>query len=122
MLIRLRGEKGFTLIELMIVIGIIGILAAIAIPQFGFYRKRSYNTAAQSDLKNFTTAQEAYYVDNAIYCSSEGLLVGTYGAYTSDKVTITVGTATVNTYVMRGRHSSGDLTYSISGPGGSITH
>ena len=45
------NQKGFTLIELMIVIAIIGILAAIAIPQFAAYRKKSYNAAAVSDLR-----------------------------------------------------------------------
>ena len=78
-------ERGFTLIELMIVIAIIGILAAIAIPQFAAYKTRSYNSAAQADLRNATTAQEAYFVDEQTYCSTTGTLIGaTYGLYMSE--------------------------------------
>ena len=62
-----RGQKGFTLIELMIVIAIIGILAAIALPQFAAYRKKAYNSAAVSDLKNFQTSMEAAFADNQNY-------------------------------------------------------
>ena len=51
----------------MIVIAIIGILAAIAIPQFAAYRKKAYNSAALSDLKNLKTSAEAYYADNQFY-------------------------------------------------------
>ncbi len=62
-----KGQKGFTLIELMIVIAIIGILAAIAIPQFAAYRTKAFNAAALSDLRNFKTTMEADYADNQQY-------------------------------------------------------
>ncbi len=62
-----KNEKGFTLVELMIVVAIIGILAAIAIPQFAKYRARAQNSAALSDLRNMRTDLEGFYAEWQAY-------------------------------------------------------
>jgi len=118
-----ENKGGFTLIELMIVIAIIGILAAIAIPQFSAYRTRSYNIAAKSDLKNFCIAQEAYFVNFATYADSAADIAGTtYGAFTTPGVAVTCNSGTTTYYNMSARHSSGDVTYTVRGSGGSISY
>ncbi len=59
----LSNKKGFTLIELIIVIGIIGVLAAIAIPVFAQYKARAYDSDTKSHLHNIYLACKSYWVD-----------------------------------------------------------
>jgi type IV pilus assembly protein PilA len=122
MLIKLNNNdpKGFTLIELMIVIAIIGILAAIAIPQFSAYRIRSCNSAAQSDLRNLAVAQEGYFVNENTYSSDVTTLsLAPYGFTQSKSVTVGAVGSTGG-YTISSFHAGGNKTYSLAGPGGTI--
>src|SRR5512145_2117032 len=60
-MLKLRSKKGFTLIELMIVVAIIGILAAIAIPNFMRFQARSRTTEARTNLGAIYTAQISFF-------------------------------------------------------------
>jgi type IV pilus assembly protein PilA len=64
---RISSRKGFTLVELLITVALLGVLATIAITQFTYYREKGYNAAANSDLKNTKTMLEAYFASNQFY-------------------------------------------------------
>src|SRR3989442_8196396 len=64
------NRKAFTLIELLIVVVIIGILAAIAIPKFANTKAKAYIAWMKSDLRNLVTAEEAYFADSVKYTAT----------------------------------------------------
>src|ERR1700749_159060 len=59
-----KGDEGFTMIELLVVVVIIGVLVAIAVPVYLNYRKGAANKSAASDVRGAITAIEQYYPDN----------------------------------------------------------
>jgi type IV pilus assembly protein PilA len=85
MLKTLRTSKGFTLIELMIVVAIIGILAAIAIPNFLQYQSRARQSEARTNLGGIFVSETAYLGENARYGSFSEIgftLAGATNRYT----------------------------------------
>src|SRR5437899_4951307 len=79
-----KGQKGFTLIELMIVVAIIGILAAIAIPNFLTYQMKSRQAEAKTNLQAIRTSNIAFQAERGCYISAaaEGVVVPAAGTKT----------------------------------------
>jgi type IV pilus assembly protein PilA len=77
MLRKLRNRKGFTLVELMIVVAIIGILAAIAIPNFLNFRLKAKTSEAKSNLGAIRSTEVAYYAEWSTWVGAETLIPAT---------------------------------------------
>ncbi len=114
-----RLRRAFTLVELLVVVLIIGVLAAIAIPKFRGTKDKTYVATMKSDLHNLATVQEAYFNDNAnTYASDLSALSANYRP--SSGVTITIGNVTASGWSATAAHSATSTTCSLS-VGGAAT-
>ncbi|MFN2421643.1 MAG: type IV pilin protein [Gemmatimonadota bacterium] len=113
-------SRGFTLVELLIVVVVIGILAMIAIPRFASTKGKGYDAAAKTDLRNAMTAQEAYYADYQTYASDDDLLKG--GGYfrNSSDVGLSIFVGNTSMYKMTTRHEQGSRRWCINSTAGEI--
>ena len=105
-------EEGFTLIELLVVVIIVGILAAIAIPVFLNQRKKGWESAVKSDLRNHAIVLETHLTDAGTYAGAPA------PAASSPDVTITVPTATAASYCIQGVHAKNTADVWRLQPGG----
>lgn len=78
----MRDEHGFTLIELMTVILIIGVLVLLALPTFLGARTRAWDRATQSDIRNAFAAEKAYFADNLTYTTNPATMTSIEPAIT----------------------------------------
>jgi type IV pilus assembly protein PilA len=81
-----RNARGFTLIELILVVVIIGILASIAIPKFGNTKEKAYVAGMKADLRNLVTAEEAYFSEYVTYAAATSSL--NYNVSTGNTITL----------------------------------
>ena len=94
-------QRGFTLVELLIVVVIIGIIASIAIPKFSEVRAKAFLSSLKSDLKHLATQQEMYHNTQFSYGNTLALV----GGSESDGVTITINEATGSGWAATASHA-----------------
>jgi type IV pilus assembly protein PilA len=120
---RADGDRGFTMIELLVVVVIIGVLVAIAIPLYMNYRKGAENKSAASDVRGAISAVEQYYTENGnVYPAT---VIGTVGTNitlaaqtngTAQTITVSPNNtlslkSTTTSYVICGTNANGGAIY-----------
>ncbi|MEO7122129.1 MAG: prepilin-type N-terminal cleavage/methylation domain-containing protein [Lacisediminihabitans sp.] len=121
-----ENDKGFTLIELMVVIIIIGILAAIAIPVFLNQRQNAWDASVKSDLGNAAIAAASYSTaNNGSYAGTPAmtiaLLQSSYGLNLTSGNTLTLTSVSGSAYVITGINSNSGAGHTYTLTTGSIT-
>src|SRR5262245_37221226 len=102
-------HRGFTMVELLTVLAILSVLAAIAVEQYIHYRAASYDARAMHDVGNAAIAQEAHYANSHTYVSfavTGPAILAVPGLVVSDTITLNA-TAEVDKYTIKAQSSLG---------------
>ena len=110
-----KSQKGFTLIEILIGIAIIGILSAVAIPQYNKYKIRGYDAHSKQALRDMHTLCNAYWLDNDSSDECELSLIKniTYGFNQNPEIVATLPPSPLDNFCGAAKHNSSPNTYSI---------
>ena len=100
------NAKGFSLVELLVVVALIGLLAAIAIPQFVSYRARAVDSQMKSDLKNAALAMDSYFAEKKEYPTTVAAIVSV-GFNQSEGVALTIAISTPSSFTLTATKPSG---------------
>jgi Tfp pilus assembly protein PilE len=115
--VRAGNEKGFPLIEFLIIITIIGILAAIAIPQLGEYKMLRYNKDAKANLNNLYLACHAHWKENTGSSDCTIATATQHGYSQSEDVNVAISASKEKDFSATAKHSSSNTTYTIDSKG-----
>ncbi len=114
---RLAGQSGFSLVEMLIVLLVVGALLAIAVPSYLGYANRASRTAAQADLRAALPAVTAFYNDHDSYAGLSVPELRSYDRGLSSRISVL--SSSDGGFCLRS--ANGAESYYVKGPGAAIT-
>jgi type IV pilus assembly protein PilA len=110
---KINNQKGFTLVEMLIVLGIVGILSSISIPIYHQYKARSYDKVAKGSLHNLYLTCKAYWADtfSSNGCSAATVTGTKYGFIETEGVTVATNNGVENSFQASAFHLDNAATW-----------